>query len=179
MLTFLIKKGDTFSGNMLAGSTSLCGEVSRYKKRFSYTFSSTNIIPNCPSNKKGRGGPGWGHGGARSRQNEARVGADQGQAGPDRGQTGARPEAVPLADAGVEERRLVAGVGPDQEQHVALLDAGDARVQQVVGAQVRAAETRHNDTTLKHRQAHCRGYSARVPTVGAQLLRSNQTKYLI
>jgi hypothetical protein len=40
-------------------------------------------------------------------------------------------------------------------------------------------ETRHNDTTLKHRQAHCRGYSARVPTVGAQLLRSNQTKYLI
>ena len=172
MLTFLIKKGDTFSGNMLAGSTSLCGEVSRYKKRFNYTFSSTNIIPNCPSNKKGRGrarvGPWWG-------PIEAERGQGGGRSRPGR----ARPEAVPLADAGVEERRLVAGVGPDQEQHVALLDAGDARVQQVVGAQVRAAETRHNDTTLKHRHAHCRGYSARVPTVGAQLLRSNQTKYLI
>lgn len=46
----------------------------------------------------------------------------------------------PLADAGVEQRRLVAWVGPHEQQQVTLLDAGDAGVQQVVGAQVGAAE---------------------------------------
>lgn len=49
----------------------------------------------------------------------------------------------PLADSGVEKRRLVARVGSYQQQKVTLLDAGDARVQQVVGAQVSAVE----DTT--------------------------------
>lgn len=46
----------------------------------------------------------------------------------------------PLADAGVEERGFVARVGSYEQEQVRLLDAGDARVQQVVGAQVSSAE---------------------------------------
>jgi len=45
----------------------------------------------------------------------------------------------PLADAGVEQRGFVARVGSHEQQQVAVLDAGDASVQQVVGAQVSAA----------------------------------------
>lgn len=51
----------------------------------------------------------------------------------------------PLADSGVEKRRLVARVGSYKQQQVALLNAGDARVQQVVGAQISAA----GDTTKR------------------------------
>lgn len=46
----------------------------------------------------------------------------------------------PLSDSGVEERGFVARVGSYEQQQVTVLDAGDARVQQVVGAQVSAAE---------------------------------------
>ncbi len=47
---------------------------------------------------------------------------------------------LPLADSGVEERGFVAWVGSNEQQQVTVLDAGDARVQQVVGAQVGAAD---------------------------------------
>ncbi len=47
---------------------------------------------------------------------------------------------LPLADSSVEERGFVARVGSYEQQQVTVLDAGDASVQQVVRAQVSAAE---------------------------------------
>lgn len=47
---------------------------------------------------------------------------------------------LPLADSGVEQWGFVARVGSYEQQQVTVLDASDARVQQVVGAQVSAAE---------------------------------------
>lgn len=41
---------------------------------------------------------------------------------------------LPLANSGVEEWGFIAWVGSYKQHKVTLLDAGDARVQQVVGA---------------------------------------------
>lgn len=57
-----------------------------------------------------------------------------------------RGVSLPLADSGVEERGFVAWVGSYEQQQVAVLDAGDARVQQVVGAQVGAADRERQKT---------------------------------
>ncbi|KAA8579812.1 hypothetical protein FQN60_006905 [Etheostoma spectabile] len=46
---------------------------------------------------------------------------------------------LPLADSGVEQRGFVARVSSYEEQQVTVLDAGDARVQQVVGAQIHSS----------------------------------------
>lgn len=47
---------------------------------------------------------------------------------------------LPLADSSVEKWSFKAWVGSNQQQKVSLLNAGDAGVQQVVWAQVSAAE---------------------------------------
>lgn len=54
---------------------------------------------------------------------------------------------LPLADPGVEERGFVARVGSYEQQQVALLYAGDAGVQQVVGAQVSAVWSKNKEAS--------------------------------
>ena len=41
-----------------------------------------------------------------------------------------------LSQSGVEEGRLVAGVGPDQQDEVGLLHAGDLGVEQVINVNI-------------------------------------------
>lgn len=56
---------------------------------------------------------------------------------------------LPLADSGIEQWGFVARVGPYEQQQVTVLDAGDAGVQQVVGAQVSAAERARTSETVR------------------------------
>lgn len=63
---------------------------------------------------------------------------------------------LPLADSGIEERGFVARVGSHEQQQVTVLDADDARVQQVVGAQVSAAgRERKKQCQLMKLETYC------------------------
>lgn len=70
---------------------------------------------------------------------------------------------LPLADSGVEKWGFVAWVGSYEQQQVTVLNAGDARVQQVVGAQVSAAERENNQ--LRKLETHCRDWRNTVQHV--------------
>lgn len=53
---------------------------------------------------------------------------------------------LPLPDTCVEQRGLIAWVGPDQQQQVSLFNASDSSVEEIVGTQVRSKEQTEKST---------------------------------
>ena len=66
---------------------------------------------------------------------------------------------VGLPKAGVDQGSLVTGVGSDQKHAVSLLELGNARVEEVVGAAVKEKEdglTSHQNTPSNVQEGACR-----------------------